>query len=68
MSEDKNLNPKEILGEENPMPKYEPPTIKVVKLDTEVMLKTNCKSAGGANRPGRGCTTAGNCSNNTSGS
>jgi hypothetical protein len=64
MSEDKNLN----LEEEKVTPKYEPPTIKVVKLDTEVMLKSNCKSAGGANKPGRGCTTAGSCANNTSGS
>lgn len=67
MNEDqKNLTTNEKNQPEIPV--YEPPTIKVVKLDTEVMLKTNCKSAGGGNRPGRGCTSVGSCSNNTSGS
>lgn len=51
---------------------YEPPQIKIVKLDTEVMLKTNCKIAGGGGKAGRSCNTGGGggdgCANNQAGS
>lgn len=66
MSEDQNNN-----NDTKEIPKYEAPTIKVVRLDTEVMLKTNCKIIGGADKAGNDCNTGGGgqgCANNQAGS
>lgn len=68
MSEEKNSDAAKLTNKKV----YEPPQIKIVKLDTEVMLKTNCKIAGGGGRAGRECNTGGGggdgCANSQAGS
>lgn len=52
-----------------PKPPYRKPEIKKVRLDVDVLLATNCKTAAGTAKAGRTCHGPGTtCANNAAGS